>query len=467
MSSRSATTVAVAPSRTAPPRARARARTLPVGWPLVLLYVGMPLWWLLGARSFAFLFFAGVMAVHLLRRSHLVAPRGFGLWLLFLVTVVVGVGVLYAVAPLSVPDGSSTRVMTFGYRLLWYLALTVVLLYVGNLTERELPTTTVIRSLAALFVVTVAGGYVGMLLPHLSFTSPIEALVPHGISGNAFFRSVTHPVAAQVQGVLGYEEARPAAPFGHTNDWGANYGSLLPFFAIAWFGRDAGWRRPVGALILLASLVPVIYSLNRGLWLGIAAVACFIALRLAAKGRFWAVGAGVAAMGVVALLVVATPLGRTVEARLANPHSNEARANLSTLTVRSTFEGSPVVGFGSTRNVPANFNSIAGGATEDCPRCSPPAMGTQGHVWLVLFSQGLVGLATFLGFVAYRARRAWHSPAPPALAALCTVVFLGVTFWVYDLLDAPLFTLMVALGLAWRLERQAADGAPGSPAVAR
>ena len=47
-------------------------------------------------------------------------------------------------------------------------------------------------------------------------------------------------------------------------------------------------------------------------------------------------------------------------------------------------------------------DTIGGGATPDCPQCSPPAMGTQGHIWLVLFSQGFVGAALFFWFLLRR-----------------------------------------------------------------
>ena len=79
--------------------------------------------------------------------------------------------------------------MSAGYRLAWYLALTVVLLYVGNLSERELPTRRICRWLSALFIVTVAGGYLGIIAPHFQFTSASEHLVPAGVAHNSFFVS--------------------------------------------------------------------------------------------------------------------------------------------------------------------------------------------------------------------------------------------------------------------------------------
>jgi hypothetical protein len=273
-------------------------------------------------------------------------------------------------------------------------------------------------------------------------------------------------VAAQVQGFLGFDEARPAAPFGHTNDWGANFGLLLPFFVLEWLRRDAGWRRWVGAATLAAAAVPVVYSLNRGLWLGLAVMTVYVAVRAAASGRFLALGALLSAGAVLAVALALTPLGTLLQERLATPHSNNARATLSSRTVDAVIHGSPIVGYGSTRNVEGNFTTIGGGATEECRRCAPPAMGTQGHVWLVVFSQGFVGAALFFWFLLRRflpyVRD--HRPLPSAICA--SLVFFFVVMWVYDLLDAPMFTVMIGLGLLWRLNRapaQAADPPPVPP----
>lgn len=400
------------------------------------------------------------MALALARRPRVLAPRGFGAWLLFLAWVAAGLAVLGAHAPGAKDGHVATRLFSAGYRLSWYVALAVVLLYVGNLSERELPARRICRWLSVLFIVTVAGGYLGMLAPHLAFTSPIERLAPTGIANNAFFKSLTHPVAAQVQTFLGFAEARPAAPFGHTNDWGANFGLLLPFFVLEWLRKDGGWRRPAGLAILAAAAVPVVYSLNRGLWLGLSVMAVYAAVRAAAGGRFLALGGLLSAGAVLAAAIALTPLGGLLQDRLATPHSNNARATLSSRTVDAVIHGSPIAGYGSTRNVEGNFTTIGGGATEDCPRCAPPAMGTQGHVWLVVFGQGLVGAALFFWFILRRFVPYLRDRRPLAAAVCASMVFFLVVMWVYDLLDAPMFIVMIGLALLWRLSRGDPSGQP-------
>lgn len=431
----------------------ARRLTLAPGWPLAVAYVGYPLWWLLGLRSFVFLLAAVPMGLALLGRRRLVAPRGFGVWLLFVAWVVGGFALLGVHAPGAKDGGRATQYFSAGYRLAWYVTLTIVVLYVGNLSERELPTRRICRWLSSLFIVTVLGGYLGVVAPHFQFTSPIEHLVPSGVAQSDFFKSLTHPVAAQVQDFLGYSQGRPAAPYYHANDWGANFGLLLPFFVLEWFRRDGGRRRWIGAGVAVAATVPVIESLNRGLWIGLGLMALYVVLSAALSGRYVALGGLAAAAAVVAVLIVATPLKGTIQARLAAGQSNNARAQLASRTVADVADTSPIVGFGSTRNVQGNFNTIGGGATPSCPRCSPPAMGTQGHVWLVLFGQGFVGAALFFWFLLRRFVPYMHDRRPFAIAACASFVFFLVVIWVYDLLDVPLVTLMLALAVLWRMQR--------------
>src|SRR5690606_27872937 len=97
---------------------------------------------------------------------------------------------------------------------------------------------------------------------------------------------------AQLQEVLGYPTPRPAAPWGYTNLWGNNVLLLLPWFVLAgWTYARHRWQK-IGMLATLAiSVIPIIVSLNRGLWLGLAVAAGYAALRLALRGRLLAIAA--------------------------------------------------------------------------------------------------------------------------------------------------------------------------------
>ncbi len=108
------------------------------------------MWWILGLANVVLLLISVPMAMTLWRRrGTLVAPSGFGAWVFFLVWVVLGVLVLWADAPLAEPGGGFSRLLVYGYRLAWYLSFTVVLLYIGNMSERELPSGKIGRSCSA------------------------------------------------------------------------------------------------------------------------------------------------------------------------------------------------------------------------------------------------------------------------------------------------------------------------------
>src|SRR5205085_2674838 len=81
-----------------------------------------------------------------------------------------------------------------------------------------------------------------------------------------------HPSAAQLQEVLGYTSPRPSAPFGYTNTWGNCLGLLLGWFVVSWFAERKSLRRALGLAILAVGAIPVVYSLNRGLWIGLGLV---------------------------------------------------------------------------------------------------------------------------------------------------------------------------------------------------
>src|SRR4051794_36078219 len=148
-----------------------------------------------------FLVMAVPMALTLLRRP-IRAPRGFAIWLLFLVWVVASVLVLWTDAPGIVAVHGPSRMFIFSYRMLWYFAITVVLLYVGNMTEEELPARDVVRMLGFMFVLIVAGGLIAMADPHLQFHSLAEYVLPHGVRSNAFIQQIIHPRVAEVQSFL-------------------------------------------------------------------------------------------------------------------------------------------------------------------------------------------------------------------------------------------------------------------------
>ncbi|WP_341925808.1 hypothetical protein [Nocardioides psychrotolerans] len=443
-----------------------RPGSWPAHWPLTALFVGFPLWWALGIDSLLPLLLAVPMAAQLWRRRSLRLPAGFGFWCLFLVWVVMGVVLLWADAPGAVPGGDSSRLLLFAYRIAWYAACTVVLLWVTNLRRSDLPDEHVRRLVAWMFVVATAGGLLGLLAPSFSFTSALELLLPTSIRSNQFVASLVHPEAADVQLVLGYPETRPKAPFPFTNTWGSML-SLSLVFVAALDLRRRHVTRALLALVALTALVPVVYSLNRGLWASLAlGLLGVVVLRVLRGHRAMALGLVVAiAFGAVALL--ASPLGDLYQGRLENGHSNDRRGQLLSVTTEAVTQGSPVLGFGSTRDVQGSFASITGASTPDCPACGVPPMGTQGQLWLVLFSQGWLGLAFFLGFVALALSRTWRCRTTNETVCLFVLGFFIVQLPIYDTLGLPLYVTMIAIGLVAREQAAGAGREPGGGRWAR
>ncbi|WP_242609019.1 hypothetical protein [Actinomadura formosensis] len=428
------------------------------GWPLSVALLGFPLWWILGLANVMLLLVNVPMAMTLWRRrGTLVAPSGFGAWLFFLVWVVLGVLVLWADAPLAEPGGGFSRLLVYGYRLAWYLSFTIVLLYIGNMSERELPSGAIGRLLGYMFIVTTIGGLVGSFFPSIQLTSPVEMVLPHGLTSNSFIRDIVHPKVAEIEAILGFEQSRPMAPFAYANTWGAAYAFFLPYFLLTWIVRARLRRRVFGVIVLAASLWPVVYSLNRGLWGALGAIGLFGVLKLLQVGgpRVIAWTAGMAAVG--AIVVALSPLPGLVQDRLDNPHSNNRRALLAEETTRSALIGSPLVGFGSTRNVQGDLGQVSGGDKVGCKACGSPPLGTQGHVWLLIFANGIVGTIAFCAFFTIRFLRHWRDRGAYSLAGCCVLISCTLFMITYDMVEVPLYTVMIAVALMWRARRDA-DG---------
>lgn len=425
-------------------------RRLPPWWPLALLVYGFPLWWLLGISRVLPMILAVPMAYALWRARRIVLPSGFGWWMLFLVWIGLSAFALLADAPGAVPGWGYGRIIVYAYRLSWYLVCTIVLLWVANASRRVIPFEKLASILAWMFVITAAGGLLGVLVPTLELRSALELVLPRGLTSNSFVRSLIHPGVADVQMVLGRPEARPKAPFAFANSWGANLALSLPFFIVAWIRNGTRAHRVAAPFVLMVAAVPTVYSLNRGLWASLVLGVILVVVIQAAKGRPASLIAVASAVMVALAAVVVSPLGTIVQERFDNQHSNDRRAQLLEQSVTTTFEGSPVIGFGSTRDVQGSFASIAGGATPDCSACEVPPLGTQGHLWAVIFYFGFVGAAFFLVYFIQAGLASIRCRTIAEIVALCMLLFFALQMFVYDTLGMPLYMIMIAIGAAWR-----------------
>ncbi|MGZ4536477.1 MAG: O-antigen ligase family protein [Nocardioidaceae bacterium] len=427
---------------------RHRSTRWPVAWPLAALLLGYPVWWALGVAPLIWTIFAIPMVHQLYRRRPVQLPPMFWVWGLFLALVTVSGVMINVRAPDTLPVNTGVgHYIAYVLRLSSYLSVTVVMVYIGNLSEKELPRLRLIRWLSGLFVVTVVGGVLGTFLPHFGYDSPLKTMLPSSLQGIDFVQQLTHVEAAQVQTVLGFP--RPSAPFEYANAWGNNYSMLLVWFLIGWLLFASTRRRVIGLAILAVSVIPVVYSQNRGMWIGLVLGVLYVAVRLALQRRY-AVLVGLAtAIGVLGAVVMLSPLQQVVTARIATPHSNEVRGSLAVEAVKVATH-SPIIGYASTRSTIGSDKSATIGQSPGCPRCGNRVIGSTGQLWLLLVAQGFVGAFLYLFFLFQGVVRYWRDHSVIGIGGTL-VLLLGMFYSLfYTSVVSPLAVTLMGLALLWR-----------------
>jgi hypothetical protein len=61
---------------------------------------------------------------------------------------------------------------------------------------------------------------------------------------------------------------RPSAPFAYTNEWGNCLALLLPWLIARWWFKGTRRQRMIALAAVVLAIVPIIYSLDRGLGWG-------------------------------------------------------------------------------------------------------------------------------------------------------------------------------------------------------
>ncbi|MDX6333950.1 MAG: hypothetical protein QOG05_1290 [Streptosporangiaceae bacterium] len=443
-------------------------------WPVTLLLAGVPLWWALGLGDYMFILLAIPMAARLYAWSahgnrRIRVPPGFGLWLLFLLVVVVGVATLAATAPGTLASPVTNRIISYSVRTAGYLADTALLLFAGNLTERELPRQRLAWLLGLVALYTIAGGLGGVFFAHFHFTSPLAAIVPGRLqANNLVLQQQLHPALAQLQSVLG-TSGRPDAPFAYTNEWGNCLALLLPWLIARWWFGGTRRQRMIAVAGVVIGIIPIIYSLNRGLWIGLIFAVGYLGFRLAAQGRLAVLGGLVTALVLAAILIGVTPLQGMISQRLDNGASNARRGSLA---VAATVDAvsSPLVGYGDTRHQQGSVQSLTVGRSTKCPTCGNGTIGGNGQLWLLLICDGFVGAALYIGFFAYGFWRYRRDTTPFGLAGVLVLLLTFIFMFSYTATGAPLGIAMFSYVMLWRnarARRQQAALAAGEPTSAR
>jgi len=432
-------------------------------WPIAALLIGWPAWWALGTSDFMPI----VFAIPMIRRMaawrssgrRIRKPPGFALWLLFLLVVVASLSTIALTAPGTVPSPVSNRLISFSVRGLQFAAETVLLLYAGNLTEDELPRRRLAWMLGLVAIYATVGGLGGTLAPHVGFTSPLAMVIPKHLQQNNLLQAMMHPGLAQIQNIVGGVPGRPDAPFVYTNEWGNSLGILLPWLVVGWWVYGTRRQRKIAVAALVVVLVPIVHSLDRGLWLALLAAICYLAVRFAARGRFALLGAFVGGLALVVLLIAVTPLGSIIGQRLQHGNSNAVRASLSVTAIQDAVS-SPIIGYGDTRHQQGSVQSIAVGASANCPQCGNVTVGGTGQLWLLLISTGFLGAALYFGFFAFGAWRFRRDFSPYGLAGVLTLLLTFVFMIAYTAAGGPITFTMLAYALLWKNDKVLRNAEP-------
>jgi polysaccharide biosynthesis protein PslJ len=417
---------------------------LPVTWPLVVLFVVFPVWWALGVSAFTWIIVAIPVLASLIWRRRGRVPVAFILWIAFTSWVLLSGLQLH----------SGTKLVTFSYRLALYAAAGVLFVYTYNLPRSRSLDTKILRILTVFWMIVVAGGYLGILVGSHTFTAPVEWLLPHGLRSQPFVRELVQPVFVDTRAsVQGFRFARPAAPFTYSNWWGGNVAVLTPVAIAAAIAAGQGTRRKLIVFVLIAQIVPMVFSLNRGMFLSLSFGIFYVALRLALRGRLASLGSLLGVAALVTVILVTTPLGHLVAASFASSshgHSNTTRLSASQQAVAGARQ-SPIFGYGEPAQVTGQGQQ--------------PPIGSQGQLWTVLYSNGVPAAVFFVGFFAavlWQTRRArgmtglWLHTAP--LVALPQIVVYG---WLPVELQVVMVTSALAYRYCWRTGPRPEPGAPG------
>src|SRR5262245_23020560 len=196
-----------------------RRRRLSAAWPLIVLFPMLPIWWVLGISGLVLSFCLLPLAAAVILRRRLLVPRGFGLYLLFLLWCA------FSAAELT----SGRQGFAAGYRGTMYVAAGLLFLYILNTPRDRLRPETAVRIMGAFFVITVIGGLSGMAGPDVTSTTVAKGPVPARLLTAPFLSGLVSASTSSGRAFAAYPIYRPKAPFIYANEWGAAYAMTLPF----------------------------------------------------------------------------------------------------------------------------------------------------------------------------------------------------------------------------------------------
>lgn len=390
-------------------------------WPMTFLLAGFPFWWAMGGAPFVPIGIALVMLGFLLHRGNIVILPGVLPWFAFLVWA--------AASLINLPDFGTA--IGFAQRLGNLAAVGIFMVYYINAKEHLNPKR-VMTGVGIIWLTVVMLGLCAMAWPEFRLRTPIGSILPGGLTRNPLVYDLVFPPLAEIQQPWGAPEPfnRPAAPFPYANSWGVAFALLTPcaiYFAIV---VKRWWMKAAIFAILAASLLPALATSNRGMLLGVAVGTVYVLVRVAARGQLAKVaGLAIVVTGVFAALVASGALG-DILGRQEYSDSTSGRMSIYDATLSATMD-SPLLGYGAPR-----MDATIG-----------ISLGTQGYIWMLMFSYGLVGLGLFIFFLGNGIFRTWNAPGSTGLwlhGVLITTVAI-IPYYSLDITQMTIVGLIMAV----------------------
>lgn len=404
-------------------------------WPVLTLLWGFPVFWALGATVITGVLLTVVMLSFLAHSRMVRFVPGVYAFTAFFIWVI----------PCAIMIDSTARMLGLVYRFSILAIVGTAFVYTisagSSLSRRR-----IVNGLTFVWFFVIAGGLLGLAFPEVRLSTPVGLLLPESLTSNDYVHDLFFPPFAEIQHPWGSPQTfvRPSAPFPYANSWGVAIVLLTPV-AVACFLMTKSRPLRVAIVMGLAAMIgPAMATGNRGMFAGLALAAVYVVVRLAVRDR----AAPVLTIAVLGVAGTAVLIGNGLLDQIATRQhygdSSGTRFSLYEETIRRTLQ-SPLLGYGAPRPSPAHEVSL----------------GTQGYIWMLMFSFGFVGLALFLTFLWGTTLRTIRAPGDVDLVLHSVLVVASGIIAVYGLDIMQFLTIMLVAAMLLRRRYGLDDTGPG------